>query len=256
MCRQPHRKPECFPEQLLCNADGVPPERASAIVASWFEGQCAPHSSARLRQGRLGQHRARQHRHGLARPNAMRRPAPIALSPKPKASAAPLSTSGSAWIAFTAERGNTGWSMSPSASTALPVSSKTATAARMPALDEVRRAAPRREPDWPWRISADLERRFERVTQAQVVFRGAVEHVVDARQASLGFQHQPVGPVASGDAPTMYWMSTCVVPPAAIGPTRQTGGAPSGRPGCRSPDRTMLTIERGCPSPSGGLSPG
>ena len=46
------------------------------------------------------------------------------------ASAAPLSTSGSAWIALTAERGNTGCSTSPIASTALPSASNTATAPR------------------------------------------------------------------------------------------------------------------------------
>ena len=52
------------------------------------------------------------------------------LSPKPSASAAPLSTSGSAWIAFTAERGKTGCATSPISSSVLPVASQTATAPR------------------------------------------------------------------------------------------------------------------------------
>src|SRR5690606_956078 len=54
----------------------------------------------------------------------------ISRLPKPYASAAPLSMSGSAWMAFTAERGKTGRAMSPIVTTSFPSASTTATAPR------------------------------------------------------------------------------------------------------------------------------
>src|SRR6185312_4300132 len=98
---QVHRKPECLPEQLLCSALGEPPFRANATVAGGLEGQCAPHSSADGSSPAFASI-ALASSVCAGSPECEAQASASSRCPKPQASAAPLSTKGSAWIAFTA----------------------------------------------------------------------------------------------------------------------------------------------------------
>ena len=124
-----HTNPACLPEQLLCSAEGRAPVRASVRAAVSRIGQCTPHSSVPTSRPALASIAAAAatcagspewDEHASASSGAVR----------PNRSAAPLSTSGRACMALMAERGYTGVSTSPSASTSAPRASHTATALR------------------------------------------------------------------------------------------------------------------------------
>ena len=104
MAQATHRKPACLPEQLLWIAPAVPPARASACAEGWWIGQCAPHSSAAASSPARASMRV-----AVATwpgsPECEAQASASSSGPRPKRSAAPLSTSGSACSAFIAERG-------------------------------------------------------------------------------------------------------------------------------------------------------
>src|SRR6516164_5097968 len=97
-------KPACLPEQLLWSALGVSPERANARDASALSGQWAPHSSAlSLRPAFVSI--ARAVATCSLSPEWEAQASAISFGLNASRSAAPLSISGSACSALTAERG-------------------------------------------------------------------------------------------------------------------------------------------------------
>src|SRR5947207_3730314 len=118
-------KPECLPEQLLFSAVGRSPRAASSRDQVSRYGQCAPHSSTPPSTPALASMPAAV-RTCTASPLCEAQASASSASVSCSRSAASLSTSGNACRPLTAERGNTGRSMSPSATTTAPSASTTA----------------------------------------------------------------------------------------------------------------------------------
>ena len=104
MAQATHRKPACLPEQLLWIAPAVPPRARQRLrrglvdrpVRAAFERAC-------VEPGERQHPRRRRHMSGS--PECEAQASASSSGPRPKRSAAPLSISGSACSAFTAERG-------------------------------------------------------------------------------------------------------------------------------------------------------
>ena len=111
--------PVCLPEQLLCALLGDCPARSIAWAAGSYTGRWLPHSrSAAVSPSRSSHASTTRTCSGSPpwEPQAMESSA----SPRPKRSAAPLSTSGRACSGLMAERPKMGSSGSPQAATTLP----------------------------------------------------------------------------------------------------------------------------------------
>jgi len=124
-----HKKPACLPEQLLCSALSGVRLKASSRCATSCCGQCAPHSSAVSSRPALASTPAAVatwRASPLCDAHASASSSSVSLN----ASAAPLVSSGSACSTLTAERANTGRSVSPIAHTGLPCASTTTSAPR------------------------------------------------------------------------------------------------------------------------------
>ena len=93
MAHERQTKPACLPEQLLCSAVGVRPERASARASASPSGQWTPHSSDPSSRPAFASI-ARAVATWSSLPEWDAQASAISLSLSPRRSAAPLSTSG------------------------------------------------------------------------------------------------------------------------------------------------------------------